>query len=1176
MDRGTMRWTRPVRRARQPARGVAAAAQVQGSSGDSLPSISVVVPVHNVERYLLDAVRSVQRQTYRDLQIILVDDGSTDRSGSICDEIAAEDERVMVIHQPNGGLSHARNVGLAAATGEFVAFADSDDLVHPTAYERMLSTLMVSESEFATGNVRRFNSTRNWQAWNQRESHRRRRLRTNLAQHPELVYDTVVWNKLFRRTFIDRIDLAFPVGRLYEDMAPMSRAYVLAESVDVLPQPVYSWRERDEGGSITQRRNELPNMQAKLEAIAEMHQILRADRETSISDHLFLKLFHGDLWVFARHVGDADEAYCDLFTEVVRTYWARTSEQLRNRIHDGHRLFFSSTVAFGAATAADIYAWFLASGTERLTDVRSGELVLSSANYPSRLPPLSRPSRTLISGSQVKHKLTAMRWRGNVLEIEGWAYVPYTVDAGQQTLEISALNVADGTRVELPHSRRTDHSVDVLAKDAMRTYADSAFTAVLDLDDPHVAEAMSSGRWVLVATVVAGEVKRSTELVEQDRNGTLRTVAAHEVGAGLVVDPLVEPRQPVTLVLRRPKVRATRVQLSHRRLTVDLSSTLTSPLVAAWLDHPHPVERSEATLTQRITRGYRLRVDVPPPTTRGNLVRGLKVRTAAGRVLPVDLPEHLVTAQDDVTTSVMRTRRGMIAVSDERSSATIEALDVVSATRVRLSGTTPGSRLQLAVHRAENQPSAWKDLEVDGSRFSTTVDLGFTDWYGRRRPLPAGRYSLTLRDAETKEPWTLRTALPIVETYPIQRDDFDAHLTVKATTTGRLSLILDAPVPEPDRSVYSRRQSRIAFGEDAQVEPEEAVFFYVDLGSNACDSALAIHRELLRRDTHLTLYWGVDDHSVQVPPGGVPIVKHSTQWYEKLAAARFLVNNYGGIDGYAPREHQRYLQTWHGTPYKYVGRSQVEHQRMSAEEATVRRAEGGHWHAMISPSPYFTDLVPREFSYDGTVLETGYPRNDALVDTTLDERLRLREELGIPQDKKVLLYAPTFRDLNREGWTASLFTGLDLSALTRHLGDDWVVLLRGHSFNARHDLSDRSTAQVIDVTHHHDINHLYLSADALLTDYSSAMFDFCLTGRPILYFVPDFAQYVRARGVYFDLEPIAPGPWCSTQPQLFAALDALESYDQEYGARYASFKERFAPWDDGKAARRVVDQFFLD
>ena len=167
-------------------------------------------------------------------------------------------------------------------------------------------------------------------------------------------------------------------------------------------------------------------------------------------------------------------------------------------------------------------------------------------------------------------------------------------------------------------------------------------------------------------------------------------------------------------------------------------------------------------------------------------------------------------------------------------------------------------------------------------------------------------------------------------------------------------------------------------------------------------------------------------------------------------------------------------------------------------------------------------------------------------------------------------------DLNRDGWSASLFTGLDLEALTRHLGPDWVVLLRGHSFNARHDLTDRSTARVIDVTHHHDINHLYLSADALLTDYSSAMFDFCVLGRPILYFVPDLEQYVDARGVYFDLETVAPGPWCRTQADLHAALDELHDYDRRYSHRYSAFKERFAPWDDGKAASRVVEAFFLD
>jgi CDP-glycerol glycerophosphotransferase len=1167
-----MRWTRGRRHttARTTTSGAV-------PSSAEHPLLSVVVPVYNVQRYLAEAVASIQAQTYGHLEIILVDDGSSDGSERTCDEIAAGDERVRVIHQANGGLSRARNAGLAAATADFVAFADSDDLVPRTAYERMMASLLASGSDFVTGNVRRFDSTRDFQAWNQEESHRRRLTRSSLREHPALAYDLVAWNKIFRREFVDRTGLTFPVDRLYEDMGPMARAYRDAEAVDVLPQPVYWWRQREEGGSITQRLHELPNLRAKLEAIAEMHDVLQPAPGTELERHVLLKLFHGDLWVFSHEVPAASQEYVDVYTDALRRYWTTAPEDVRAEVDDLRRTFYACAVEHGARAAAEVAAWFKASRDARVTTVEDGRLVVDPAGYPSRLPRLPEEARVLRSTAEVRHKLTAMAWRDDVLEVDGWAFLPCTVDADEQELEVALSRSQGEDRLVLPHRRRVDHEIDGLAKDSLRTYAGSAFTASVDLGDPDVRARFSSGTWVLEVAVRAAGLERTTELVEQDRSTTLRTVTARHLPDGTVATPVVEARQPVRLTVRRPRVRATRVRLDRRHLVVDVAFEPRDRLGEAWLHHENPVERSSATLRRRRRRSARIQLDVPEPVTRGDLLRAVQVRTVAGRVLPVHVPPSLLPEPDPrATTSLRSSRRGTLQVADEAASITVRSIDVTTSTTLHLRGTAPADGLEIAVHRAEDRPTAWEPLAVDAAAgtFDAAVDLSFVDAYGTRRPRPSGRYAVALRRAGSHETWALRTAVDVVETFPRDHRDDDARLTVKLTATGRLHLQLDPPLPPEERSLYARRRLRTAYGAGVEVEPEDAVFFCVDLGSNASDSALALHRELLRRDAGLTLYWGVDDHAVQVPPGGVPVAKHGRAWFEKVAASRYLVNNYGGIDGYAPRPHQRYLQTWHGTPYKFIGRSLAEHQGLPEEEVAAGRDEGRHWHALVSPSPYFSQLARRELFYDGPLLETGYPRNDVLAGSSPEQAAALRERLGIPTDAKVLLYAPTFRDLAREGWSASLFTGLDLQALSDHLGEEWVVLLRGHSFNARHDLKDRSRGRVVDATHHHDINELYLAADALVTDYSSAMFDFCVTGKPILYFVPDLEQYVETRGVYFDLEAVAPGPWCATQAQVHAALDALDGYDAAFGERYRAFRERFAPWDDGGAAARVVDAFF--
>lgn len=355
---------------------------------------------------------------------------------------------------------------------------------------------------------------------------------------------------------------------------------------------------------------------------------------------------------------------------------------------------------------------------------------------------------------------------------------------------------------------------------------------------------------------------------------------------------------------------------------------------------------------------------------------------------------------------------------------------------------------------------------------------------------------------------------------------------------------------------------------------EAAVFFYVDLGLRAADSGLALHEEIRRRNLPLTLYWGVVSSAVTLPPGAVPVIKDSVAWYEKLNSSRYVVNNYGGILGLRKHPGQRVLQTWHGTPYKFVGRSELQHCNAAAQRFAAASREASEWDAFISSSPYMSALIRAEWDFAGDVLETGYPRNDRLALAGADSGRALRSDLGLPVGAQIALYAPTFREHQREGWCADLFDGLDVDELCSQLGPQWYVLVRGHSFTARKGLQTRGGDRVRYVTGHPDINDLYLIADVLVTDYSSAMFDFAVSGRPIVYFTPDLAQYTATRGVYFDLAECAPGPMYTDIESLVEGLRDLPELAERYRDRYTAFRERFAPWADGHAAARVVDVFF--
>src|SRR4051794_20117562 len=209
-----------------------------------MPRISVVVPMYNVEEFLEACLESIARQTFGDLDVVMVDDGSTDSTAAIAEAFAARDGRFRLVSQPNGGLSKARNTGIDASSGEFLAFVDSDDALPLDAYERLIGALDRTGSDFASGNILRLRNHSLRQSPFVASIFTRNRLATHITRFPALLSDRTAWNKLWRRSFWDEHRLRFPEGVVHEDIPVVLPAHYLARSVDVISAPVYHYRVR--------------------------------------------------------------------------------------------------------------------------------------------------------------------------------------------------------------------------------------------------------------------------------------------------------------------------------------------------------------------------------------------------------------------------------------------------------------------------------------------------------------------------------------------------------------------------------------------------------------------------------------------------------------------------------------------------------------------------------------------------------------------------------------------------------------------------------------------------------------------------------------------------------------------------------------------------------------------
>lgn len=212
--------------------------------------LSVIVPVYNVEQYLPKCLDSILGQEYAPMEVLLVDDGSKDSSGRICDQYAQRDDRIRVIHKENGGLSSARNAGLDQARGEYLSFVDSDDFLEPDAYRTMIDLMERSEADLVCGG--RYDvdvqtgEKRVGLCPEKQESIPGWEFAGRIFQWEGC--DSAAWDKLYRRKLFN--SLRYPVGKISEDMPVTYRAALASEKVAMLNKPIYNYIHRP--GSITQ------------------------------------------------------------------------------------------------------------------------------------------------------------------------------------------------------------------------------------------------------------------------------------------------------------------------------------------------------------------------------------------------------------------------------------------------------------------------------------------------------------------------------------------------------------------------------------------------------------------------------------------------------------------------------------------------------------------------------------------------------------------------------------------------------------------------------------------------------------------------------------------------------------------------------------------------------------
>lgn len=279
---------------------------------------------------------------------------------------------------------------------------------------------------------------------------------------------------------------------------------------------------------------------------------------------------------------------------------------------------------------------------------------------------------------------------------------------------------------------------------------------------------------------------------------------------------------------------------------------------------------------------------------------------------------------------------------------------------------------------------------------------------------------------------------------------------------------------------------------------------------------------------------------------------------------------------------QKYIQCWHGTPLKKLGFDiEVKGGNAMNSVKDIRdkyESDAKLYDYMVSPSKFVTEKYKSAFNLENCnknvkIVEEGYPRNDFLSTFKKSDIDKIKKELNLPKNKKVILYAPTWRDNQHESGVGYTYkTEVDFDFLREKLSDEYIILFRAHYFVANSFNFDKYEGFIYNVSNYNDINDLYVISDVLITDYSSVFFDYSVLKRPIIFYMYDLEDYKHnLRDFYIDLKEL-PGPIVEKEKDLVKEIEKTKDF--KLNTKYKKFNDRFTYLEDGKASERVVKKIF--
>lgn len=1163
--------------------------------------VSVIVPIYNVQEYLKECLDSLAKQTLKEIEIIMVNDGSTDNSPIIASEYEKKYNNFHLINKPNGGLGQARNFGIPHAKGEYIAFVDSDDYMPDNAYEKLYNLAVENDCDIATGNVLRFNSKKTYASkLHSQGEFKRTKKKTTMRETPELIYDVTSWNKIYKHSFWIKNNLSFPEGIIYEDIPATIPAHYLSSSTAILSDIIYYWRERDGlTKSLSQQNSNIVNFLDRLKVLKMVdrffeNNVVENDLK-QLKNYRWLSL---DFNLFINLLDTVDENYRKKFMEELQPYINSMPNEAFRDLSPLDKIKYYYIKQGNMDKLLEIIRYSKKEGLNNIPITRKGNKFYAKTSFD--IPEEELELSEHLKKQTINRKINSVSWKGNTLSIRGYAFKRHLSLPRKNNINLTAYAVNYETREKIPVSIKIERRKDVTYRNGGKVTNKYLMKRVNNYDwsgfqiDVDVTK-LPVGNYEFIVNVdnagfnyqfiVGGPVKGNKTRPEYQTMKFNKVSANYNAGWDLNIkvesmDSMIEYYE-----IKDNKIFLygwTIYDLKEAKLAFNEwnKKIFKNIPLYPYLDKNSKIFTNMPKGSNQFYTVIKLK-EIEKNSGSMDWYGNIRYKDQRYPLYVSSLLDDKVFNRNKMELKITKSSKGNLYINYKAIKNYLHEIKydnnhfevIIHANRNIFKRITEVNKINLiAKNNVKGQQVLFDPEKVDLK--GKTLKFIF------KIPVKNHNNSLfTFGIWDFFIGYTFKSGSQFLKRIAVAEEIYSRELKSKThsylplkTDSGNFSLKVNQIwkwAENGPRRIEFIEKVIYPLMRKLPIKKKRVVFESYWGKSYSCNPR-ALYEYINDNHPEYDCIWCFQDESTKINGKGKRVRINTLKYYYYLATSKYFVNNVNFPAHYKKRKNTIEIQTMHGTPLKTLGLDVVDDfKKPGSKEQFLQKCR--RWDYLLSPSKYVTEIVKSCYDYKNEIIEKGTPRNDYLFKNNTSEIINsLKEKMNIPVSKKVILYAPTWRVKD------SFEIKLNLEEMKRKFSDEYVLILRLHHYAVSTLNGNIFNEFVLNGSDYEDIQQLYLVSDILITDYSSVMFDYAILKKPMLFFTYDYSLYANnLRGFYIDFEKEAPTPLLYTSEEVINAIENIDEVMNSSYEKVVKFREKYCQFETGNACENIFNTVFL-